>query len=91
MSHEGSSASLSVYSVLFNSAACVLQGEGAAASLPPTLDPTIMEAQGFDQDGMLRLVAKPVPASQEAGVLPARFWAAGFSFSHAQLFAEVRA
>ena len=67
----------------------LVQGEGAAASLPPTLDPTMMEAQGFDHDGMLRLVGKSVPASQTLGVVPALFWAAGFSFSRAQLMLEV--
>ena len=45
--------------------------------------------QGLDQDGMLRLVARSVPASQSAGVVPAHFWAAGFSFSRAQLITEV--
>lgn len=66
-----------------------LQGQGAAASLPPGLDPTIMQAQGTDRDGMLRLVGKAITASQEVGVMPAQFWAAGFSFSRAELFAEV--
>lgn len=50
-----------------------------------------MEAQGFDHDGMLRLVGKSVPASQTPGVVPALFWAAGFSFSRAQLMLEVNA
>ncbi|KAL0054937.1 hypothetical protein WJX82_004792 [Trebouxia sp. C0006] len=65
------------------------EGEGPAASLPPTLDPNIMLAQGFDQDGMLRLVGKSVPAGLTPGVVPAQFWAAGFSFSRAQLIMEV--
>ncbi|KAL0023769.1 hypothetical protein WJX77_003977 [Trebouxia sp. C0004] len=65
------------------------EGEGAAASLPPTLDPTMMVAEGFDQDGMLRLVGKSVPAGPTPGVVPAQFWAAGFSFSRAQLIMEV--
>ena len=68
----------------------VTQGEGAAASLPPTLDPTIMTAQGFDQDGMLRLLGRAVPATPAPGVAPAQFWAAGVSFSRAQLLLEVR-
>lgn len=67
----------------------LVQGSGAAASLPPSLDPTIMKAQGFDEDGMLRLVGKATPASQDVGVMPAQFWAAGFSFSRAQWFTEV--
>lgn len=68
-----------------------LQGEGPSASLPPTLDPTMMRVhpQGWDQDGMLRLMASSVPASHSPGVVPARFWAAGFSFSRAQLITEV--
>ena len=68
-----------------------LQGEGASSCLPPTLDPTVMRVhpQGWDQDGMLRLMARSVPASQSPGVLPAVFWAAGFSFSRAQLITEV--
>lgn len=66
-----------------------MQGEGAAASLPPTLDPTTLVAQGFDQDGMLRLVGKSVPAGVTPGVVKAQFWAAGFSFSRAQLIMEV--
>lgn len=65
------------------------EGEGAAASLPPTLNPTIMVAQGFDQDGMLRLVGRSVPAGLTPGVVRAQFWAAGFSFSRAQLIMEV--
>ncbi|KAL0031913.1 hypothetical protein WJX79_004937 [Trebouxia sp. C0005] len=65
------------------------EGEGAAASLPPTLDPTTLVAQGFDQDGMLRLVGKSVPAGVTPGVVKAQFWAAGFSFSRAQLIMEV--
>ena len=48
-----------------------------------------MQPQGFDQDGMLRLTGKAIQASQEVGVMPAQFWAAGLSFSRAQLFAEV--
>ena len=67
----------------------LLQGEGAAASLPPGLDPTIMQAQGTARHSMLTLVGKAIPASQEVGVMPAQFWAAGFSFSRAELFAEV--
>lgn len=67
---------------------CV-QGEGASASLPPTLDPTAMVAQGFDEDGMLRLAGKAVLASEQPGVRPAVFWAAGLSFSRAQMHLEV--
>ncbi len=48
-----------------------------------------MLAQVFDQDGMLRLVGKSVPAALTPGVMPAQFWAAGFSFSSAQLIVEV--
>ena len=48
-----------------------------------------MQAQGTDRDGMLRLVGKAIPASQEVGVMPVQFWAAGFSFTRAELFAEV--
>ncbi len=48
-----------------------------------------MVAQGFDQDGMLRLVGKSVPAGLTPGVVPAQFWAAGFSFSRAQRIMEV--
>ena len=68
-----------------------LQGEGASACLPPTLDSTMMRVhpKGWDQDGMLRLMASSVPASQSMGVVPARFWAAGFSFAKAQLITEV--
>ena len=65
------------------------QGEGASASLPPTLDPTMMMAQGYNSDGMLRLVGKSVPAALSPGVVPARFWAAGFSFSRADIITEV--
>ncbi len=74
---------------LFAQTCRCVQGEGPAASLPPTLDPNIMLAQGFDQDGMLRLVGKSVPAGLTPGVVPAQFWAAGFSFSRAQLIMEV--
>lgn len=49
-----------------------------------------MHANGFDADGMLRLVGKAIPATQDIGVIPAQFWAAGFSFSRAHLFVEVR-
>ena len=49
----------------------------------------MMEAQGWDPDGMLRLVGKSVPASSALGWMPARFWAAGFSFSRAQFIHEV--
>ena len=48
-----------------------------------------MVAQGFDQDGMLRLVGRSVPAGLTPGVVRAQFWAAGFSFSRAQLIMEV--
>ena len=67
----------------------LVQGEGAAAALPPTLDPTMMAPQGWDRDGMLRLVGKSVAASQTPGIVPAQFWAAGFSFSRANLMSEV--
>ena len=32
-----------------------MQGEGASASLPPSLDATVMVAQRWDDDGMLSL------------------------------------
>ena len=48
-----------------------------------------MVAQGLDQDGMLRLVGKTLPATHSPSVVAAKFWAAGFSFSRAQFIHEV--
>ena len=48
-----------------------------------------MVAQRWDDDGMLRLIGKSEPASPTPGVVFAVFWAAGFSFSRAELHVEV--
>ena len=49
---------------------------------------TVMRATRFDEDGMLRLSARPISAStimKENAALQTPFWAAGFSFSDMEM------
>lgn len=63
--------------------------EGASASLPPDRTPTALAATHFDADGMLRIKGVRLPSRQLPAPLPARFWAAGLSFSRGSWVAEV--
>jgi hypothetical protein len=68
----------------------LLQGEGADAVLPPDPLPAIICAAGWGkEDGLLRTCARKLRERLPAPV-PALFWAAGLSFSRAQLLLEVR-
>lgn len=66
----------------------LMQGSGLQASVPADDRPVLLRASHFGPDGMLRLVGSRL-AERAAGPLPSLFWAAGFSFSHAQLIQEV--
>jgi hypothetical protein len=68
-----------------------LQGAGGDATLPPPPLPAVLCAAGWgQQDGLLRLRARKL-RQPLAAPAPALFWAAGLSFSRAQLLVEVRA
>ncbi|KAK9916189.1 hypothetical protein WJX75_009844 [Coccomyxa subellipsoidea] len=64
------------------------EGSGLQASVPADDRPVLLRASQFGQDGMLRLVGSRL-AERAAGPMPSLFWAAGFSFSRAQLIQEV--
>ncbi|GAB4817949.1 hypothetical protein N2152v2_004995 [Parachlorella kessleri] len=64
------------------------QGQGLQATLPRQPPLTVLCATHFDADGMLRTKGRAL-RSPPAAPLPALFWAAGFSFSRAQLLQEV--
>lgn len=66
-----------------------LQGEGEEASLPAEPPAALLCATHFDQDGLLRIKGRALRTAPPAP-LPSLFWAAGLSFSRAQLFLEVR-
>ncbi|GAX76680.1 hypothetical protein CEUSTIGMA_g4126.t1 [Chlamydomonas eustigma] len=65
-------------------------GEGASASVPSESQAVLphMCASSFDEQGMLRFVARAL-RSAPSHPLPSLFWAAGFSFSRAALMKEV--
>lgn len=64
------------------------QGEGPAATLPPDPLPAVLCASHFgERDGLLRTVGRKL-REPLAAPTPALFWAAGFSFSRAQLMHE---
>jgi len=65
------------------------QGEGPDAQLPVAPLPTVLSAEGFGADGLLRIRGRKLKEPLEAPV-PALFWAAGLSFSRSQLIQEVR-
>ena len=65
-----------------------MQGEGLQATLPQDPPVTVLCATHFDADGMLRTKGRAL-RSPPTAPLPALFWAAGFSFSRAQLIQEV--
>ena len=65
------------------------QGEGEQAVLPPEPLPTVLCAGSFGEDGLLRVVGRKLRHAPPAPV-PSLFWAAGLSFSRAQLLLEVR-
>ncbi len=68
--------------------ASLLQGEGPTAALPPDPLPTVLCASHFGEtDGLLRIVGRKLREPLTA-LVPALFWAAGFSFSRAQLIQE---
>ncbi|KAL4430803.1 hypothetical protein ABPG75_006059 [Micractinium tetrahymenae] len=65
------------------------EGEGPAAALPPDSLPTVLCASQFGEpDGLLRIRGRKL-REPLAAPAPALFWAAGFSFSRAQLIQEV--
>ncbi|KAI7838991.1 hypothetical protein COHA_007231 [Chlorella ohadii] len=63
------------------------QGEGPDAQLPVAPLPTVLCAEGFGADGLLRIRGRKLKEPLEAPV-PALFWAAGLSFSRSQLIQE---
>lgn len=66
----------------------MLQGAGADAVLPPAPLPAVLCASSWGEgDGLLRLVGRKLREPLAAPV-PALFWAAGLSFSRAQLLLE---
>jgi len=66
-----------------------LQGAGAAGRAPADDRPTLLCASSFGADGMLRLRGRRL-AARSAAPLPSLFWAAGLSFSRAELFLQAR-
>ena len=69
--------------------ATLLQGAGAAGRAPQDDRPTLLCASSFGADGMLRLCGRRL-AARGAAPLPSLFWAAGLSFSRAELFLQAR-
>lgn len=68
--------------------ALVLQGAGPNAVLPAVPLPTVLCASGWGQaDGLLRVSGRKLQQPLAAPA-PALFWAAGLSFSRAQLIQE---
>lgn len=65
------------------------QGEGPDAQLPAAPLPTVLCAEGWGPDGLLRIRGRKLKEPLAAPT-PALFWAAGLSFSRAQLIQEVR-
>lgn len=63
------------------------QGAGAAARAPEDDRPTLLCAAKFAADGFLRLRGRRLTA-RAAAPLPSLFWAAGLSFSRAELFLQ---
>ncbi|KAI8476494.1 MAG: GlcNAc-domain-containing protein [Monoraphidium minutum] len=69
-------------------------GEDAAAVAPEGAAPTELAAAGFDADGMLRIKGSAPaggaarPSAPPGPPRPARFWAAGLSFSRAALITD---
>lgn len=64
------------------------QGQGPAAVLPADPLPTVLCASGFGPEGLLRISGRKL-REVLAAPQPALFWAAGFSFSRAQVLLEV--
>ncbi|KAK9819250.1 hypothetical protein WJX81_000875 [Elliptochloris bilobata] len=64
------------------------EGTGAAALTPEDDRPTLLCGAGFGEDGFLRLRGRRLAARAPAP-LPSLFWAAGLSFSRAELFLEL--
>lgn len=65
------------------------QGKAEAAVVPSDRRGTLLCADRFDGDGMLRLKGRRLEGTTTAP-LPSLFWAAGFSFSRKHLLQEVR-
>ena len=62
---------------------------GPTASLPADVRSTLLCAERFDADGILRLRGRRLTEAHTEP-LPSLFWAAGFSFSRRTLLQEVR-
>lgn len=64
-------------------------GEGPAAQINSDDLPTVLCADHFGPDGLLRIRGRGVRSKGSGVPHPSLFWAAGFSFSPATLFEEV--
>ena len=65
-----------------------MQGHGPDVQIPEDDRPTLLCANHFGPEGMLRLKGSRLAQHAEAPI-PSLFWAAGFSFSRSQLLTEV--
>lgn len=65
-----------------------LQGKAQSAHVPSDMRGTLLCADRFDEDGMLRLRGRRLAKVQDTPI-KSLFWAAGFSFSRKDLLQEV--
>eukprot|EP00803_Ostreobium_quekettii_P001537 evm.model.scf_347.10 EVM.evm.TU.scf_347.10 scf_347:75776-79087(-) len=69
---------------------CAYEGEGPAAQISEDGHATLLCADRFDHEGMLRLRSRTLSRRPSEGrPIPSRFWAAGFSFSRSKLLQNV--